>query len=83
MGKRRLRPDNLPGPKLKDIRQPIIEVVCVRCDRRDSLDRKALVDQLGAGASFARLRRRLAMGCDRMTGPQGDRCETRFPCLDP
>jgi hypothetical protein len=30
------------------------------CDRRDSLERKELVAQFGAGASFCRLRRRCA-----------------------
>ncbi|TAZ19522.1 hypothetical protein ELH77_12475 [Rhizobium ruizarguesonis] len=72
----------MPGLKLRDVRLPVIDVECRRCDRRDSLERKALVEQFGAGASFARLRRRFAMGCERMTHPNGDKSGTRFPCLE-
>nr|WP_246691050.1 hypothetical protein [Neorhizobium alkalisoli] len=82
MRRRGPAPDNLSGPKLKDVRLPIIEVECRRCDRRDSLERKSLVKQFGAGASFATLRRRFAMGCERMCHPDGDLCGTRFPCLE-
>jgi len=46
------------------------------------LERKALVEQFGGQASFARLRRRFAMGCERMCHPEGDLCGTRFPCLE-
>lgn len=79
---RRPRPDNEGGPMLKDIRLPVIEIVCAPCGRRDLMERKALVERFGAGVSFSRLRRRLAMGCERLCSGSGDRCETRFPCLD-
>jgi hypothetical protein len=82
MRKRKLKPDNAGGPTLRDVRIPIVEVACVLCDRRDLLERKALVAQFGAHASLARLRRRFAMGCERMCTPDGDKCATRFPCLD-
>lgn len=39
---------------LKDIRLPLIEVVCTRCGRHDLLERKALVERFGAGVSFMR-----------------------------
>ena len=67
---------------LKDIRLPVIEIVCAPCGRRDLLERKALVERFGAGVSFTRLRRRLAMGCERLCLPDGDHCKTHFPCLD-
>lgn len=70
------------GPTLKDIRDAIIVLECVLCDRRDSFERKALVSQFGAGACLAKLRRRLAMGCERMCHADGDLCGTRFPCLE-
>lgn len=66
---------------LKDVRLAVIEVHCRPCGRRDQLERKALVAQFGANISFSRLRRRLAMGCERMCHPEGDLCETSFPCL--
>ena len=71
------------GPTLKDVRDAVVVLECVFCDRRDSFARKVLVTQFGAGACLAKLRRRLAMGCERMVGAEGDRCQTRFPCLDP
>lgn len=67
---------------LKDCRLPVIEIACAPCGRRDLLERKALVEQFGAGVSFSRLRRRLAMGCERLCHPNGDHCGTRFPCLE-
>nr|WP_075856499.1 hypothetical protein [Rhizobium hainanense] len=70
------------GPTLKDIRTAVIVIECTSCNRRDSFERKMLVAQFGAGACLAKLRRRLAMGCERMVGPEGDLCRTRFPCLD-
>lgn len=79
---RRPKPDNEGGPMLKDVRLPVIEVVCTRCGRRDLLERKALVERFGAGVSFTRLRRRLAMGCERLCHTGGDQCGTRFPCVD-
>jgi hypothetical protein len=82
VGRRRPTPDNLPGPKLKDIRVAVIEVECRACKLKGSYDRAALVKLHGVSLSFARLRRQAALGCERMTGPDGDRCQTRFPCLD-
>jgi hypothetical protein len=67
---------------LRNYRGAIITVECKACNRRGELDRKALMKQHGAGLSFADLRRRVALGCERMNGEDGiDRCETRFPCL--
>jgi hypothetical protein len=66
---------------LKDVRLPNIEIECIRCERVDSLERKAAVAKFGASMSFAKLRRRLAMGCDRLCHPDGDLCEMRFRCL--
>ncbi len=68
---------------LKDVRLPSIEIECMRCERMDSFERKAIVAKFGASVSFSRLRRRLAMGCDRLCHPDGDLCEMRFPCLRP
>ncbi|MDM9627681.1 hypothetical protein QTL95_17420 [Rhizobium sp. S152] len=51
---------------------------CSCCDRRDRFERKVLVTQFGATACLAKLRRRLAMGCVKMVGSDGDRCGTRF-----
>jgi hypothetical protein len=70
------------GPTLKDIRDAIIVFECRASDRRDTFDRKVLVAQVGAAASFAKLRRRFTVGCERMYDVDGDRCETKFPCLD-
>lgn len=66
---------------LKDVRLPNIEIECIRCERVDSLERKAVVAKFGASVSFSKLRRRLAMGCDRLCHPDGDLCEMRFRCL--
>jgi hypothetical protein len=75
--------DGMSGlPTLRDFRGEIITVECKACNRRGELDRKALVKQHGAGLSFADLRRRVALGCEKMNGEDGvDRCQTRFPCL--
>lgn len=70
------------GPTLKDVRDAVIVLECRLCDRRDSFERKILVAQFGAAASFAKLRRRFAMGCERMCHVDGDKCETKFPSLD-
>ncbi|MBB5563127.1 hypothetical protein GGI59_004819 [Rhizobium lentis] len=48
---------------LKDYREPVIEFICQRCDRHGTIERKLLVKAFGGGASFAVLRRRMAMGC--------------------
>jgi hypothetical protein len=67
---------------LRDYKGAIITVECKACNRHGELDRKALVKQHGAGLSFADLRRRVALGCEKMNGKDGvDRCQTRFPCL--
>ncbi|QAS83241.1 hypothetical protein CO657_36425 (plasmid) [Rhizobium acidisoli] len=74
-----------PGPlsdlRLKDYREPVIEFICRRCDRHGAIERKLLVKAFGAGVSFAVLRRRMAMGCERMQTPEGDKCGAHFPSL--
>jgi hypothetical protein len=82
VGRRRPVPDSSPGPKLRDIRVAVIEVECRACKLKGSYDRATLVKLHGASLSFARLRRQAALGCERMTGADGDTCQTRFPCLD-
>jgi hypothetical protein len=82
MARRRHNLTGGDGPTLKDIRHPVIVLECAPCNRRDSFERKVLVEQFGAAASFAKLRRRFAMGCERMCHPDGDLCGTRFPCLE-
>lgn len=82
MARRRPAQDNSPGPKLRDFRIPVIEVECRACGLKGSYDRAALVKLHGAGLSFARLRRQAALGCEKMTDPDGDMCQTRFPFLD-
>lgn len=67
---------------LRQVRVPIIEVECRACDRRGSYERAALVKQHGASVTFARLRRMSALGCDRRVDATGDRCGTRFACLN-
>ncbi len=83
MARRRQNLTGGDGPTLKDVRDVVALLECVLCDRRDNFERKVLVAKFGAGACLAKLRRRLAMGCERMVGAEGDRCQTRFPCLDP
>ncbi|WP_313059696.1 hypothetical protein [Agrobacterium cavarae] len=79
----KIRPtlDSERSHMLKDVRLPTIEIECIRCERVDSLERKAVVAKFGASVSFSKLRRRLAMGCDRLCHPDGDLCEMRFRCL--
>ncbi|YCI06992.1 hypothetical protein M1D34_27345 (plasmid) [Ensifer sp. D2-11] len=79
---RRPEPVNNLGPRLKDHREPIIEFICRPCHRHGALERKVLVKAFGAGVNFAILRRRMAMGCERMQAPEGDKCGAHFPCLD-
>jgi hypothetical protein len=67
---------------LRQVRDPIIEVECRTCASHGALDRAAVVKKHGASITFGRLRRIAAMGCDRMVGEDGDRCGTRFPCLE-
>nr|WP_236774927.1 hypothetical protein [Agrobacterium tumefaciens] len=67
---------------LRQVRNPLISVECRTCGRQGTLDRAALVKKHGAAVTFARLRRMAAMGCERLVSEDGDRCGTRFPCLD-
>lgn len=67
---------------LREFRSPVITAECRACDRYVELDRKMLVRQYGASIRFVELRRRLAIGCEKMICADGeDRCQTRFPCL--
>lgn len=66
---------------LRQVRDPIIEVECRACDRMGRYVRAELVKKHGASVTFARLRRMSALGCDRLAHADGDRCDTRFPCL--
>ncbi|AGS26593.1 hypothetical protein [Rhizobium etli] len=75
------RPDGASDVRLKDCREPIIEFSCRRCDRHGAIERKLLLKAFGADVSFAILRRRMAMGCERMQTTEGDKCGARFPCL--
>jgi len=68
---------------LRKVRDPIIHVECLRCGREGELIRADIVKKHGANVTFARLRRMAAMGCSRIVSADGDRCETRFPCLLP
>ena len=67
---------------LRQLREPEIEVLCDICRRKGSYKRAELVKKHGASLTFARLRRMSALGCERLVDPEGDRCGTRFPCLD-
>jgi hypothetical protein len=63
-------------------RGPVITVQYKPCGQHGELDRKALVKQFGASMRFVDLRRRMAMGCDKMHCSDGqDKCGTGFPCL--
>jgi hypothetical protein len=68
---------------LRQVRDPIIEVECRACGRAGSYVRAELVKRHGASVTFGRLRRMSALGCDRLVDSEGDRCGTRFPCLQP
>lgn len=68
---------------LRKVRDPIIHIECLRCGHEGALVRADIVRKHGANVTFARLRRMAAMGCDRIVSKDGDRCETRFPCLMP
>lgn len=65
-------------PRLKDFRAERIDMDCRRCDRYGVYGRKALVKKFGAAMEFVEIRRRLAIGCDRVGS---DMCEAHFPCL--
>ncbi|MGO7367618.1 hypothetical protein ACC719_11505 [Rhizobium ruizarguesonis] len=68
-------------PTLKDHKVPVVELICRFCDRHCAHERKLLVKAFGASVSFAEIRRRMAMGCERMQTPKGDKCGAHFPCL--
>jgi hypothetical protein len=67
---------------LRDVKVSMITIECRACGRSDAIERRILVRKHGADMSFARLRRMAAMGCDRLMSDEGDRCQTRFPCLE-
>jgi hypothetical protein len=75
------RPVDDAVPRLKDHKVPVIELICRVCDRHSAHERILLVKAFGASVSFAEIRRRMAMGCERMQTPQGDKCGAHFPCL--
>jgi len=68
----------MPLPTLRDYEGKIVEMVCKRCDRAGSYERKQLAKKFGLSIEFVELRRILAIGCDRR-GTDG--CEACFPCL--
>ncbi|MGO7365629.1 hypothetical protein [Rhizobium leguminosarum] len=68
-------------PRLKDHKVPVVEILCRLCDRHCAHERRLLVKAFGASVSFAEIRRRMAMGCERMQTPGGDKCGAHFPCL--
>ncbi|EJC64695.1 hypothetical protein Rleg5DRAFT_1456 [Rhizobium leguminosarum bv. viciae WSM1455] len=78
---RRTRPVDDGVPRLKDHKVPAVELICRFCDRHCAHERKLLVKAFGASVSFAEIRRRMAMGCERMQTPEGDKCGAHFPCL--
>jgi hypothetical protein len=67
---------------LRQVREAVIEVECRACGLCGSLDRAEVVKKHGTSITFAKLRRMAAMGCERMVSGDGDRCGTRFPCLE-
>lgn len=66
---------------LRQVRAPIIHIECQACGRSANFSSADVVKKHGASVTLARLRRIAAMGCERVMTPDGDRCETRFPCL--
>ncbi|MGO6810142.1 hypothetical protein ACCS61_21620 [Rhizobium ruizarguesonis] len=79
MRRTRLVDDTIP--RLQDHQVPVVELICLLCDRHCTHERKLLVKAFGASVTFAEIRRRMAMGCERMQTPQGDKCGAHFPCL--
>jgi len=67
---------------LRQVRDPVVKVECRACGRSGSFDQAAVVKKHGAAITFSRLRRMAAMGCERLVSEDGERCGTRFPCLD-
>ncbi|NKL05635.1 hypothetical protein GFL39_11855 [Rhizobium leguminosarum bv. viciae] len=78
---RRTRLVDDAAPRLKDHKVPVVELICRVCDRHCAHERRLLVKAFGASVSFAEIRRRMAMGCERMQTPEGDKCGAHFPCL--
>ncbi|TAY19674.1 hypothetical protein ELH91_07860 [Rhizobium leguminosarum] len=78
---RRTRLTDDATPRLKDHKAPVVELLCRVCDRHCVQERKLLVKAFGASVTFAEMRRRMAMGCERMQTPKGDKCGAHFPCL--
>lgn len=68
---------------LRSVCDPVIHLECLRCGREGALIRAEIVKRYGANITFARLRRMVSMGCDRINNADGDQCETRFLCLPP
>ncbi|MFS2175237.1 hypothetical protein ACCC98_04670 [Rhizobium pisi] len=68
-------------PTLKDHKVPVVELICRICDRPCAHERRLLVKTFGASVTFAEIRRRMAMGCERMQTTMGDKCGAHFPCL--
>ncbi|MGR8925329.1 hypothetical protein ACU8MB_16460 [Rhizobium leguminosarum] len=68
-------------PRLKDHKVPVVELLCRVCNRHCAHERRLLVKAFGASVSFAEIRRRMAMGCERMQTPNGDKCGAHFPCV--
>jgi len=67
---------------LRSIKDAVIKVECRRCQRHGELDRKKLVRLHGASLSLEEMRRRVAIGCDRMMDETvAQRCELAFPGL--
>jgi hypothetical protein len=79
MPRRQVTVDDLST--LRDVREAIIELDCRLCRRRGGHERKLLVKAFGAGVTFAELRRRMTVGCERMHTDEGDRSGAYFPCL--
>ncbi|WP_261330004.1 hypothetical protein [Rhizobium leguminosarum] len=68
-------------PRLKDHKVPVVELICYFCDRHCAHECRLLVKAFGASVSFAEIRRRMAMGCERMQALEGGKCGAHFPCL--
>jgi len=67
----------MPLPSLREYEGKTIDMICKRCDRAGSYERKLLAKKFGLSIEFAELRRILAVGCDRLGT---DKCEASFPC---
>ncbi|TBA08607.1 hypothetical protein ELH66_34780 [Rhizobium ruizarguesonis] len=50
-------------------------------DIRSDPCRKARPSAVSYTTPVDTIRRRMAMGCERMQTPQGDKCGAHFPCL--